>query len=75
MNTERLINIESRLLAQEIELRALANSEPGNLELLRRQLPAIFTNVAAVTAGIRFELSGYLYATHTDTTTEQFDHE
>ncbi len=69
-NVETLISIENRLLAQEVELRALAATEPGHLERLRRQLPAIFTNMAAITAGIRFELSGYLYATHS-TTTEQ----
>lgn len=72
MNVDALINIESALLAQEVLLRALGNTDERSGRLLELHHRHVFFNIANAITGIRAELSGYLYsnAPRTDETTE-----
>lgn len=73
MNVDALINIESALLAQEVLLRALGNTDERSGRLLELHHRHVFFNIANAITGIRAELSGYLYSNAPRTTEDSTD--
>ena len=61
MNVEPLVNIESSMVALEVQLRTLGNANDQQSRLLELHSRHIFRNIASALHGIRDELSGYLY--------------
>ena len=61
MNVEPLVNIESSMVALEVQLRTLGNANDQQSRLLELHSRHIFHNIAGALHSIRDELSGYLY--------------